>query len=324
MSSSASRPRRAPEEPWSTEALILWRSYYVTSSLAPSSRLSYTSALQSYHRFCQLHDFPTKPLADTLSFLLTYRSHSLRPQTLSSYLSGICNQLEAFYPQVRALRQSPIVRHTLAGIHRVHSTSAHRKRPLLPADLQVAIDHFGSSPDYDDALFLAQLLVGFDQLLRLAELCCPDNPQLFDVRRSMRRFDVTVGPEHLQLLLPGNKTDKFFAGSQLLLQRWSDPICPVPYLLTYLRLRDQRFPWRPELWIRQDGSSPCRSWFHRQLRTLFDDGISGHSMRAGGATALAAAGVPSERIHFLGCWSSDSYQVYIRRHPLLLLGQFSP
>ena len=46
-------------------------------------------------------------------------------------------------------------------------------------------------------------------------------------------------------------------------------------------------------------------------------------MRAGGATALAAAGVPDDRIRILGRWSSDSYQVYIRKHPLLLLSHLA-
>ena len=323
MSSSDRRPRHEPEVPWSTDALISWRSYYVTSSLAPSSRLSYTSALQSYHRFCRLHQFPTEPTADSLSFYLTYCSHSLRPRTLSSYLSGICSQLEAFYPQVRSLRQSPIVRRTLAGIHRIHGTAARRKRPLLVSDLTLVIDRFGSSLDFDDVLFVAQLLVGFNQLLRLAELCIPDNPQLFDVRLFMKRFQVDVGSDVIHLLLPGHKADKFFAGSHLLLQRVSSPISPFPFFLRYLDLRDRRFPWRPELWLRADGSLPKRSWFQSRLRELFDDGISGHSMCAGGATALAAAGVPDERIRTLGRWSSDSYQVYIRRHPLLLLEHLS-
>ena len=230
MSPSDCRPRHAPEVPWSTDELVSWRSFYITSSLVPSSHLAYTSALQSYHQFCQLHHFPTEPMADTLSFFLTYRSHTLRPQTLSSYLSGICSQLEAFYPQVRALRQTAIVRRTLAGIHRVHGVAAVRKCPLLPSDLQCAIDRFGASSDYDDVLFLTQLLVGFNQLLRLAELCIPDNPQLFDVRLSMKHFTVRLGPDFIQLLLPGHKADRFFAGSHLLLQNQPLPISCLPLL----------------------------------------------------------------------------------------------
>ena len=231
MSSYASRPRRKPEVPWLTEALVSWCSYYITSSLVPSSRLAYTSALQSYHRFCHAHQFPPEPTADTLSFFLTYQGHSLRPQTLSSYLSGICNQLEIVYPQVRTLQQSLIVKRTLTGIHRVHGVAVKRKRPLLPSDLQFVIDRLGSSSDHDDLLFVSQILIGFNQLLHLAELCISDNPQLFDVRLFMRRFDVSIQPDFVHLLLPGHKADKFFAGSHLLLQPSPSPIAPIPFFL---------------------------------------------------------------------------------------------
>ena len=42
-------------------------------------------------------------------------------------------------------------------------------------------------------------------------------------------------------------------------------------------------------------------------------------MRAGGATSLAAAGVPPSQIQAIGQWKSeDSFERYIRRHPTLL------
>ncbi|KAF9232211.1 hypothetical protein BU15DRAFT_18047, partial [Melanogaster broomeanus] len=54
------------------------------------------------------------------------------------------------------------------------------------------------------------------------------------------------------------------------------------------------------------------------LRLLFPDpGISGHSMRAGGATTLALRGVAPYLIQAAGRWSSDEWLKYIRRHPIL-------
>ena len=155
-----------------------------------------------------------------------------------------------------------------------------RKCPLLPSDLQLVIDCMGSSPAHDDILFIAQHLIEFNQLLQLAELCLPDNSQLFDMRLSMKRFDVRIQPDFVHLLLPGHKADKFFAGLHLLLQLPELPIGPIPFFLCYLTLRDHSFPWRPKLWIRADGSSPTHSWFQSCLHTIFDDGMSGHSMRA--------------------------------------------
>ena len=41
-------------------------------------------------------------------------------------------------------------------------------------------------------------------------------------------------------------------------------------------------------------------------------------MRAGGATSLAAAGVPTSQIQAIGRWTSDTFEHYIHRHPTLL------
>jgi hypothetical protein len=41
-------------------------------------------------------------------------------------------------------------------------------------------------------------------------------------------------------------------------------------------------------------------------------------MRAGGATALALAGIPPPLIQAAGRWSSDEFAKYIRIHPFIL------
>jgi len=38
-------------------------------------------------------------------------------------------------------------------------------------------------------------------------------------------------------------------------------------------------------------------------------------MRSGGATSLAAAGVPPAQIQAIGRWTSTAWQRYIRKHP---------
>jgi hypothetical protein len=61
------------------------------------------------------------------------------------------------------------------------------------------------------------------------------------------------------------------------------------------------------------------STLHNQvLRAFFPDSISGHSLRAGGATSLAASGVPFDRIRAMGRWSSDAFRIYVRKNPALL------
>ena len=94
-----------------------------------------------------------------------------------------------------------------------------------------------------------------------------------------------------------------------------DPLLPFR---AYLTSRDRLHPYRPELWLRQDGTIPTRAWFIRRLRLHFSSDVGGHSMRAGGATALAEAGIPPELIQAIGRWSSEAFRIYIRQHPVLL------
>ncbi|KAJ3889116.1 hypothetical protein GG344DRAFT_52308, partial [Lentinula edodes] len=80
-----------------------------------------------------------------------------------------------------------------------------------------------------------------------------------------------------------------------------------------------QFPINPYLWLRENGTVPTRRWFMTQLRSLFPDrDFAGQSMRAGGATALAEDGAPPHVIQAAGRWASETFQIYIRKHPILL------
>ena len=125
------------------------------------------------------------------------------------------------------------------------------------------------------------------------------------------------------MLLPGHKADRFFEGSMLQIFPSSALFSPVVHFERYLQLRDAKFQWLPELWLLEDGSPPLQHWFNAQLCRFFPDNISGHSLHAGGATALAMAGVSDDQIRLQGRWSSDSYQIYLRKNPSVFLSTFN-
>lgn len=141
-------------EVWSRECLLHERNIALGSVLEPSSLSSYTSAVQSYMTFCRTHDFPVDPTTDTLSFYVVYICHFIKPKSVSSYLSGICNQLEVFYPDVRQNCTHPIVKRTLQGCKKIHISIASRKRPLQHTELTKVFDKLHSSLSFDDQLFL--------------------------------------------------------------------------------------------------------------------------------------------------------------------------
>jgi len=310
--------RQPVREAWSRERLLHERNIALGSVLEPSSLSSYTSAVQSYISFCRSHDFPIDPTTDTLSFYIVYICHFIKPKSVSSYLSGICNQLEVFYPDIRRNCAHPIVKRTLKGCKKIHNSVASRKRPLQRAELTEVFDKLHSSASFDDQLFLVLLYVGFFALMRLGELVFPDKLELQDFRKVIMRSSFIADDDHVEFNLPTHKADRTFEGNRILVKSTGDRDDPVKIVQDYVRERDHRFPGLPHLWVRSDGSVPTRSWFIRRLRAFFSDNVAGHSLRSGGATWLASLGIPVELIQAIGRWASESFKIYIRTHPVLL------
>ena len=308
------RPSRVP---WTRERLRRERAIAIACAIEPSSASSYSSAVKSYFKFCRDHSFPVDPTPDTLSFYAVYTAHYIKPKSVSSYLSGVCNQLEPFFPDVRSHRRHWLVSKTLAGCHKIFPSTTSRKRPVLRSELADITQQY-TAPSFDDSLFLAILLTGFHGLMRLGELTWPDRKDLRDYRKVIMRNSVHIYPKSFDFTLPGHKADRLFEGSLVLIQSTDFDDDPWSPFARYLSSRDRLFPLRAELWLRENGTIPTRAWFLRRLYHHLSGNVGGQSLRAGGATALAEAGIPSHMIQAIGRWSSDTFQIYIRRHPVLL------
>lgn len=312
------RSRQPVREPWSLERLVHERAIALGHALDKSTRASYSSALNSYLTFCKIHNFPIEPTPDTLSFFVTFMCRHIEPRSVNSYLSGVCSGLEPWFPDVRRVRSSPLVSRTLQGSMRLYSKPIQRKRALLKDDLALVASRLSHNPTHDDLLFTAMLFTGFHALLRLGEMTWPDRRELQSYRKVTMRHSVQIDNDTYSFFLPTHKADTTFEGSRILVQRTHILPDPRAAFVAYLTQRDATFPCNPALWIRADGSIPVRRWFMRRLRAFFPADISGHSMRAGGATSLAAAGVPPSTIQVIGRWSSDAWLAYIRKHPVIL------
>lgn len=314
ISGSSRQPKR---EAWSVDRLVHERSISLGYSLDSSTLGAYTSATNSYLTFCADHHLPIDPTPDTLSFYAVYISSHINPKSADSYLSGICRQFEPFYPDVRKNRWSLLVSHTIKGCKHRFGVPVKRKLPLSHADLKLVIDSF-PSPTHDDLLFVAQLSSGFHALLRLGELVYPDKLEDRNFRKITLRHTVKVVSNHFSFFLPSHKGDTTFEGNTVIIEQHNRPSDPYSLFVTYLASRDHLFPVHPELWLTSQGKVPTRHWFISRLRCFFPKDYAGHSLRSGGATSLAEAGVPPLTIQAIGRWTSESFKIYIRKNPVLL------
>ncbi|TFK62216.1 hypothetical protein BDN72DRAFT_777349, partial [Pluteus cervinus] len=197
---------------------------------------------------------------------------------------------------------------------------SHRKSALSIDDVVGVVSKLESSTSHDDRLFLAMLVSSFFGLMRLGELAKPDNPPLHNPKKFSRRTSISITSSQFSFFLPAHKADPFFEGNRILISNQvaiSTLLDPIPLIARYLASRDVLFPFSSELWLASDGSPPNRSFFISRLRRFFGPEIAGQSLRAGGATWLAEQGVPPHVIQAIGRWASSTFQIYIRKHPIL-------
>nr|VWO99908.1 Chromatin modification-related protein EAF1 (ESA1-associated factor 1) (Vacuolar import and degradation protein 21) [Ganoderma boninense] len=316
------RTKQLVSIPLSLEKLLYERQVTLDASVDLNTSSSYSSACNMYLCFCQRLNLPFDPTPETLSLFVVHEAlRHLELHSINTYLSGICNKLKPFYPRVRLARRSPLVRRTLKGTMRLYSQPTRRKRALAPDDLDIVAAELAHSTLHDDRLFFAQLLTGFHGLLRLGRMVWPDNPNLRSSRKLTLRTTIATSPSSISFLLHSHKSDCFFDGDRVLISTNLSGIAPINAFTAYLASRDNKFPFHPQLWLRGNRSVPTRRWFISRLHKFFPADISGHSMRSGGATTLAVAGVSSTSIQAIGRWSSDAWQVYIRKHPVLVHAQ---
>lgn len=283
----------------------------------------------AYLEFCTTEGISTKPTIETITRFISVsvRRPSIRtgrplsPRSVACYLSGIASSLLPQWPFVKSVTDHPIVRKTLRGAMKTLSKPVSRKDPISLEDIEIVAS--GSGNSLDERLFLTILSIGFHGLHRLGELTIPDSSSLTENRKSILRHTLKFSRcgRYAKYTLPYHKGDPYFLGSEVLLASCDLPgVCPVAALKAYLPMRDTQFPQLPYLLVTSKGKRPTRSWFLQRFHEFFDHNKSGHSLRSGGATALGQAGMPMEFIQIAGRWSSEAFRIYVRDHPLLMLG----
>jgi hypothetical protein len=175
--------RHPTQAPWSCECLEYEQSIALGTVLEPASHASYSSALQSYMDFCTHHNFPFNPTPDTLSLYVVYMCHHLKPKSILSYLSGICNCPQPIYPDVRNNCKHKLVVNMLCRSTRLHAVATSHKHTITRKELNIACHQLKPCHTHDQKLFLAILLTSFHGLMCLGELTWPDKLALQDYRK---------------------------------------------------------------------------------------------------------------------------------------------
>ena len=234
MISSIVRSRQPIREAWTHERLVRERAITLGQAIDNSTWKNYGSALNSYLNFIKMHDYPLDPTPNTLSLFTVYMCHHIKPRSVGTYLSSICHQLEPYFPDVRISCNSALVHRTLQGCKKIHAVPTSCKQALTITDLETVVNALSSSTNFDDHLFLAQLLTGFFTLFCLGEMTYPDDPSLRDPRKVTKQNSVHVDDSSYTFFLPGHKANRFFEGNTVIICKNTHKFDPHMHFLTYL------------------------------------------------------------------------------------------
>ena len=317
---SSVRSRQPVRLAWPYERLIRERAIALGQAIDNTTSKTYESALNSYLNFVKLHNLPLEPTPNILSLFTVYMAHQINPRSVASYLSGILQQLEPYFPEVQKSRSSPLVTRMLQGCLQAKSKPVSCKCALTLANLTTVLDYYNSSLQHDDLLFVAMLLTGFFALMRLGEMAYPDNPSIQDFCKVTKWSSLQLsGNQYFFHLLAGHKADRFFEGNLVIIRRQQLQHDPLHHFWQYLFSQDRVLSSiSSPLWLTEAGDIPTRSFLIHCLRQFFGSDVGGQSMRAGGATSLTENGTPSSLIQSIGRWASMAFQIYVHKNPILI------
>ena len=205
---------------------------------------------------------------------------------------------------------APIVKATLSGLQRILAKPKTRKEPITATMLTRMVGSLGSEPKLSDIRLMASSLLAYAAFLR------------YDEVSKLRCCDVQLGPTSMAIHISSSKTDQFRQGDEVLVSRTSSPTCPVAMMERYMQAAKISPSSKLRLFrgitvtkkgeqLRASGSlsySTMRELLLKKLTQLGYDKskFSLHSLRAGGASAAANAGVPDRLFKRQGRWRSES------------------
>ena len=157
----------------------------------------------------------------------------------------------------------------------------------------------------------AAILTAFFGLLRVSEYTCPENKIHFDTETHLTQQDVSINLTNkvTKIRIKSSKTDPFRIGMVVRIGPTQNALCPVSAMIKYVHTQHRRCG---PFFQYQNGVGLTRQHIVMILRhSLQQRAINTHSLRIGGASALASINTPDYIIQIMGRWKSDAYRTYI-------------
>ena len=278
------------------------------ASRAPSTSSKYFSSYNRWRSWAREHGLTVFP-ASPFHFAI-YLRHLMTGAKTASPLESAVHSITWFHQLGGEPSPSdhPLVKSTLAGAQRVLARQTIKKEPITVSQLeQLVASKAHSVASLYNIRSVVICLLAFAAFLRFDELA------------KLVRSDVRIGDDMLKLFIQSSKTDQYRDGAWIVVASSRRATCPVAMMIRYLDRAGLSCdsPLFCQLSKTKSGYKPrSKGLSYSRLRELvleaFKDivpdisAIGTHSLRSGGATAAANAGVPDRLFKRHGRWASES------------------
>lgn len=298
--------------------------YYVSLSIAPSTRQTYNSGDKQYVNFIQLYRpsglssklFPASE--DVLVKFIVYLAKTIKHSSIKTYLSAvrhfhIRNGFELDFKKFLRLQM------VLKGIKRSQGVSIKTRLPITIHHLQIFyyLLAIPTTSNHDSLMLWAAMSIAFFGFLRLGELTCNSkfSKNIHLTYNNVTFFPNMSNPQHISVFIKASKTDPFRTGQYITVGRTNHPVCPVMAMKEFFSVRN---PSPGPLFRYSTGRPLTKASLTAETRLLLSlagfncTDYAGHSYRIGAATTAASINLPSWLIKVLGRWSSDCFERYVK------------
>lgn len=276
---------------------------------ATSTTKKYLGAFRRWKMWAADHKLPVFPVEGV--HIALYLQHLAEAKCSKSAVEEAVNGLAWVHSMagISSPTISPIVQTTLEGLRRTLAKPVNKKSAFTVEMLKAIVEDAKSSDTLTSIRLASVCLLSFAGFLRFDELA------------NIRPCDLTIGMNHLAIQIPHSKTDQLRQGSELIIARTFSDTCPVAMLENYIQrgniqLDSNKKLFRPVINGKAQKLRETGGLSHSRMSELLKEKLqelgfppadfSLHSLRAGGATAAAKAGVPDRMFKRHGRWKSES------------------
>ena len=279
-------------------------------SRADLSAKKYVGAIKRWKSWAISHHLPTFPTQ--AHYVALYLQHLAEQTKSKSAVEEAVNALAWMHSLagINSPTSSSMVQETMQGLKRSLAKPVQKKRPITKEMLREMVADANSHPSLANIRLVTASLLAFSGFLRFDELI------------HIRTCDISLDATMAKIRIPRSKTDQFRQGSEVIIARSGAATCPVNMVERYLTmakvdLASEQYLFRGIVKTRTgEKLRPSGGLSYTTLRELFKKKLSElgypseefglHSLRAGGATAAANAGVSDRLFKKHGRWRSEN------------------